>query len=409
MLRDRAPASVPDMVRVPERGERVLVVCPHPDDETLTTGGLLAEAARRGAEITVVYLTSGDGFPLAAAREFRRRPDQRAMRALAPIREGEALAALRCLGVDSGQVRFLRHPDRGLAPLWLERWSAARPYPSRYTGRDRVVGSDQPYCGSALLSDLDRLLSELRPDLVFGPDPADDHPDHWAGACFLAAAIERHLRRGGSPACFSCLVHRGNWPAPMRPDARSTLTPPKALRPLDVDWYSLPLGEAALAAKRAALQAHRTQLPLVGRFLRSFLRGSELFSQWPSAAWRSGEALLLRDPIRDRFGRAWCPGVDITALELERGAGHARLDLRLRGTPQAWASYVLSWSAVPDDSSELVPHRVSFDGAETRARKSCGVELDSRVLATGALLVGAEVWCGSLLLDRTPWRVVRAI
>jgi hypothetical protein len=194
----------------------------------------------------------------------------------------------------------------------------------------------------------------------------------------------------------------------MRPDPQRRLAPPKELLPLDVGWHSFPLSEVALTAKRSALQEHRTQLPLVGRFLRSFLGGSELFSRWPVVPWRTGETLELRHPVRDRFGRAWCSGVDITALELERRGERARLNVRLRGRPQPWARYVLSWSALPNGDADLAPQRAWFEGAALRAGKRFGVELDSEALASGVLFLGAEVWCGALL-DRTPWRVVRVL
>ena len=41
-------------------GARLLLVCPHPDDETLAAGLLLQEAAARAADLLVVCLTDGE-------------------------------------------------------------------------------------------------------------------------------------------------------------------------------------------------------------------------------------------------------------------------------------------------------------------------------------------------------------
>ncbi len=52
--------------------EHLLVIAPHPDDETLGAGGLIAECVRRGIPATVVLVTDGGAAGLAdrRAREF---------------------------------------------------------------------------------------------------------------------------------------------------------------------------------------------------------------------------------------------------------------------------------------------------------------------------------------------------
>src|SRR5690606_13005283 len=45
-----------------DAGARILVVAPHPDDESLCCGGLIATARRAGAEVSIVWITSGGGF-----------------------------------------------------------------------------------------------------------------------------------------------------------------------------------------------------------------------------------------------------------------------------------------------------------------------------------------------------------
>ena len=42
-------------------GRPFVVLSPHPDDETLGTGGLIAEACARDQEVDVIVVTDGSG------------------------------------------------------------------------------------------------------------------------------------------------------------------------------------------------------------------------------------------------------------------------------------------------------------------------------------------------------------
>jgi LmbE family N-acetylglucosaminyl deacetylase len=81
----------------------MVVLAPHPDDETLGCGGLLATAAAQGLEPRVVYLTDGS----ASHRQSALWPPSR----LAQARRAEALAALSVLGVQAARTLFLDWPD----------------------------------------------------------------------------------------------------------------------------------------------------------------------------------------------------------------------------------------------------------------------------------------------------------
>jgi LmbE family N-acetylglucosaminyl deacetylase len=85
------------MVWEPE-GRRILVLAPHMDDETIGCGGALAKHARKGAQITVVFLTDSRGGSktlLGLKGEERYQREQELM----AIRRREAAAALEVLGV----------------------------------------------------------------------------------------------------------------------------------------------------------------------------------------------------------------------------------------------------------------------------------------------------------------------
>lgn len=128
----------------------VVVVVPHPDDETLGAGGLLHRLATAGTVITVVFVTDGAaGYPGTG-------PDQ--VRELVRVRRDEARAALATLGVDAGQAHFLDVPDGAVAG----------PTETLLAGR------------------LGPLLAGA--DLCLAPWPLDPHPDHQATGRAAAVA-----------------------------------------------------------------------------------------------------------------------------------------------------------------------------------------------------------------------------
>ena len=92
-------------VRLPRRmrGERVLVVSAHADDETLGAGGLVQELHRRGAGFVTVVVTDG-----AAALPGL---DPAGRRRLAAARRAEIGAALRELGLGDVPIHLLEVPD----------------------------------------------------------------------------------------------------------------------------------------------------------------------------------------------------------------------------------------------------------------------------------------------------------
>lgn len=142
------PAPPPPPRLSPAPGGRVLVLAPHPDDESVGCGGALALHAQRGDVVLVVFLTDGAaGDPDG----FYRGTDYVA------LREGEARAAAACLGVK--ELEFLRLPDGRLAE------------------------------SEGVEDRLGELVRRFRPDVVYAPSPWESHPDHWATARALARVL----------------------------------------------------------------------------------------------------------------------------------------------------------------------------------------------------------------------------
>lgn len=185
--------------------ERLVVLAPHPDDESLGCGALLARAFA-GAGAHVICLTDGSGSH-PASRLF---PPER----LASLRRAEMIRALEHLGGGAGALTWLGMADAGLY----------RADPQQVAARLR------------------RIIEKTGARHVFVPAPEDHHEDHRAAARFAQA-----LRAIRPEWAFHCYPVWSRWDDP---DFRQTIAPhaPVFMSPgRDED------------RKRAAIAAHRSQ------------------------------------------------------------------------------------------------------------------------------------------------------
>lgn len=74
--------------------DRVLVVCAHPDDEVLGCGGTLARLRSMGIPVRIIFLGEGVSARFPDTEKF-----QDDIVKASEVREGEARAALACLGI----------------------------------------------------------------------------------------------------------------------------------------------------------------------------------------------------------------------------------------------------------------------------------------------------------------------
>jgi len=126
----------------------VLVVAPHPDDESIGCGGAIGVHRAEGSAITVVWLTSGEaGTGPMSVDEGRR------------LRESEALQAAEVLAV--ADTLFQRLSD-GLLDQQVD----------------------------AATAQLTRIISRLQPHTIYAPHAGEDHPDHRAAHKATAGALE---------------------------------------------------------------------------------------------------------------------------------------------------------------------------------------------------------------------------
>jgi LmbE family N-acetylglucosaminyl deacetylase len=259
----------------------LLVVSPHPDDETLCCAGVIRRVLAAGGHASIVWLTSGDGSELdllLIERALRIHPEK--MRDLAGRRMREARAAAAILGVPPARRLFLGYPDGGLLALITDHFTI--PYYSKFNGATSVPYADtlaagHPYTGESLERDFARVLDRVRPTLVLAPSPQDAHPDHRAaGILVLQVLSRRHELR----AARFWIVHGGReWPRSRGLHMKLPLPEPPRGRGLGFVPFDLtPLEEAD---KLEAVRQYHTQLSVMSSFLLSFVRTNELYSSLP--------------------------------------------------------------------------------------------------------------------------------
>jgi LmbE family N-acetylglucosaminyl deacetylase len=117
--------------------KKLLVISPHPDDETLAAGGLISSQVHMGAHVYVVAVTDGENaYDVDAS-------------GLAAMRRLEQAAALARLGVRPGNISRLKLIDSGLSAQ-----------------EDEIVSSIVPM-----------VCSDTH---ILAPWTGDFHPDHEA-------------------------------------------------------------------------------------------------------------------------------------------------------------------------------------------------------------------------------------
>jgi LmbE family N-acetylglucosaminyl deacetylase len=214
----------------------VLILAPHPDDESLGCGGLIAEACRRGLPPVVAVLTDG-----VMSHPHSQRYPRRRMR---DLREQEAQEAVALLGLPSSHIIFMRCPD-----------TAA---PARGPALQQIAAR------------LAELAVANRCGTVVASWEHDPHCDHLA-----AARIARRACRMTGARLLAYPV----WGRILPPGQLIAQQPVRGFR-LDIRRH--------LGCKRAAIMAHRSQyaglidddpggFQLAAGFIEQFLTGEEVF------------------------------------------------------------------------------------------------------------------------------------
>jgi LmbE family N-acetylglucosaminyl deacetylase len=190
---------------------RVLVVAPHPDDESLGCGGLIATLGELGRMVFVVFVTDGSASHRASLLWSRER--------LANLRKREATEALRRLGLARAARVFLALEDANMPPRGSSVWQKA-------------------------VTQVEEVLYQSHPDLLILPWRRDPHCDHRNSWSLMQDALSSTQQR---PRCLEYAI----WLSEL--GAAEDWPQVNEAEPVDVDVTN------ALARKRHAIAAHRSQ------------------------------------------------------------------------------------------------------------------------------------------------------
>ena len=417
---------------------RLLILAPHCDDETLSSAGLILAAQRAGIQVRVVIATNGDGFLLATMEDFRKiYPKHSDFIRMGELRQQESLAALATLGVRPDQVTFLSYPDRGTPALWNDNWAATNPYLSPYSGNTKspyaiTYNPHSVYAGADYLADVISVLETYRPDLIVYPHPEDVHPDHWGLNVFtrLALTLIRHNDPAYKPTELTYLVHRPDFPEIRGLKPQESLTPPIILYALFPDWYRLDLTHADTALKGQAVQAYRSQLPLLRNLLESFVRANETFapvtyadlataaqgdpynpSSWMDASGQQIAPVQLY-PVSDYTTRSIVPAGDLTAVYAAQDMqGNLLVCAQLREDTIPEINYFLRLKALTDNG--IVAYQARSGAVQTgwypvhrSGLYACSTVSLADLGNPCAVFVGAITKVGGRIEDETGWQMV---
>lgn len=192
----------------------ILIVAPHPDDETLGCGGTLAKRIAEGCRVTVVVVT--DGCNLFRLSRWKIETDPTPAE-ISAMRKEETRRAVDILGGDREAIRFLDVQDASL--------------------QEHV---------EAAAETLAAIMNEVAPDEIYVTSEHEEHLDHVA-ACEAVRLAMLKARSGAGLFRYTILLPPGV--------SRASIAEPSVT--VDI------AGE--LDAKRRATSQFASHLTIVGK------------------------------------------------------------------------------------------------------------------------------------------------
>lgn len=228
-------------------GKRVLVVVPHQDDEINLLGGVFEEYLKYGSEIFPVYvITNG---------------------AVEPHRYAESIALFKHIGVPEANITFLGYGS-------LKQNNADKIKQTKGTKEHPAFNEGQQYSRLNIVTDLKKVITDLRPDVIIGTD-YDCHVDHHYVTVLLDEAIGRVLKQeiAYRPIILKGYAYRTTWES--YPDYYKTniLSTKYLYNPVETFKWN-----------------ERLRLPVAAHMMSRSLMGSEIFRQY--AIFKSQGAVM---------------------------------------------------------------------------------------------------------------------
>lgn len=289
-----------------KKGERVLILAPHPDDEAIACAGIIQEALKAKAKVKVVYLTNGDHNELSFI-VYEKRITLRLGEFvhMGQVRQKEAIKGMGFLGVPESDLVFLGYPDYGTFEIFCNYWQTDKSFRDRLTRISSVPYKDNPsygapYYGESILNDLASQVLDYKPDKIFVSHPADVNVDHKALYLFLQIALSDLEGSIPKPKVYPYLVHCVGWPTPRHYHPELTLYPPHKFIGSKIDWSRFALSFAQLDKKYQSILFYKSQTQSAAFYLLAFARENELFGDYP--VLELAPQVTLKDKVISYFG-----------------------------------------------------------------------------------------------------------
>jgi len=302
------PAQAQDLKPIDpiQKSDRILILAPHPDDETIGCAGIIQQALNVGASVKIAYLTNGDHNQIAfIVYEKRLTLKKQEFIHMGNVRKAEAIKAMKLLGLNERNLVFLGYPDFGTFTIFSRYWQTKRPYKSFLT-RIKAVPYEEnlsfqaPYVGESILNDLERVILEYRPNKIFVSHPLDTNVDHRSFYLFLQIALSDLNKQLIVPKVYPYLVHCVGWPLPRHYHPELNLDPPRQFQNTQVNWLKSELTQRQLDKKYKAVLCYKSQTESSAFYLLSFVRKNELFGDYPEIELK--KQMSLKEKAVSFFG-----------------------------------------------------------------------------------------------------------
>lgn len=289
-----------------KKGERILILAPHPDDEAIACAGIIQEALKAQAKVRIVYLTNGDHNELSfIVYEKRLTMRQGEFVHMGQVRQQESIKAMEFLGLPKEDLVFLGYPDYGTFEIFCKYWRTDKPFRDRLTRISSVPYKDNPsygasYYGESILDDLTTQILNYKPDKIFVSHPADVNVDHKTLYLFLQVALSDLEGAIPKPKVYPYLVHCVGWPVPRHYHPELALYPPHKFIGSQIDWLRFNLSFDQLNKKHQTILFYRSQTQSAAFYLLAFARENELFGDYP--VLELAPQLSLKEKLISYFG-----------------------------------------------------------------------------------------------------------
>lgn len=428
-------------IEAPGKNSRVLIFSPHNDDEVLGSAELIRKTIKNGGEVKVVLITNGDGFKGAMQLDYLNiNPKPIDYIKFGYTRQQESITALGKLGLSKENIIFLGYPDGGISSLWNLNWDIA--YRSSYTQTDKTpysnsLTSGTLFTGENLVSDITKTIEDYKPTYIVMPHPNDNHPDHWSTNSFVKYALEKLNYKPEKELLY--LVHRGDWPTPMKKNETMYLVPPYKLINTGTNWSALNLSKSEISEKASTIHVYKTQLRTLGILMSAFERKNELFGEYadlPLISNRKDDKdinadnlnKVITDPLKDALTLEISRSSDIYKIYAETSKnGNLHVFLQTDGNIDEDTTYNINLIAFNENKSSrlnieqlngtLTSKSVSKESVmniqgvttETKGKIIHIVIPQSTFGDYKSIFINGATFNKDKMMDKTAWRMLKVI